>query len=164
VHYTVEICLGILLVITALNLRGLGESARAFLLPTFVFIVGLLAIIAIGLIHPLGRGTALLGTSLVPSHAVETVSIFLVLKAFSAGCSALTGVEAIANGVPLFKEPRVARAKQTELLLGVILAAMLLGLAVLDQRFHIRPRGPGPSAHRSPLTGPDRRLVSGRRR
>ena len=68
VHYTVEMCLGILLVITALNLRGLGESARAFLLPTFVFIVGLLAIIAIGLIHPLGRDAPLLGTSLVSSH------------------------------------------------------------------------------------------------
>ena len=68
------------------------------------------------------------------------MSVFLVLKAFSAGCSALTGVEAIANGVPLFKEPRVARAKQTELLLGGILAAMLLGLAVLAQRFHIQPR------------------------
>ena len=56
--------------------------------------------------------------------------MLLVLKAFSAGCSALTGVEAIANGVPLFKEPRASRAKRTELLLGVILGAMLLGLAV----------------------------------
>ena len=68
------------------------------------------------------------------------MSVLLVLKAFSAGCSALTGVEAIANGVPLFKEPRVARAKRTELLLGLILGAMLLGLAVLASRFHIGPR------------------------
>jgi amino acid transporter len=138
--YTVEMCLGILLIITALNLRGLGESARAFLVPTFVFIVGLLAIIGVGLIHPLGRGTAPIGTSLVQTHAVATVSVFLVLKAFSAGCSALTGVEAIANGVPLFKEPRATRAKRTELLLGIILAAMLLGLAVLAKRFHVQPR------------------------
>src|SRR5580658_9523801 len=138
--YTVEMCLGILLVITALNLRGLGESARAFLIPTFVFIVGLLAIIAVGLVHPLARGVAPVGPSLVPTHAVETVSVFLVLKAFSAGCSALTGVEAIANGVPLFKEPRVVRAKRTELLLGVILATMLIGLAVLARRFQIQPR------------------------
>jgi hypothetical protein len=64
----------------------------------------------------------------------------LILKAFSAGCSALTGVEAIANGVPLFKEPRVTRAKRTELLLGVILGTMLLGLAVLARRWHIGPR------------------------
>jgi len=138
--YSVEMCLGILVVITALNLRGLGESARAFLIPTFVFIVGLLAIIAVGLVHPLARGAVPVGPSLVPTHAVETVSVFLVLKAFSAGCSALTGVEAIANGVPLFKEPRVVRAKRTELLLGVILATMLIGLAVLARRFQIQPR------------------------
>ena len=136
--YTVPICLGILVVITALNLRGLGESARAFLIPTLVFIVGLLAIIAVGLVHPAR-----------PAHPADRaitgrdprgggrLSVLLVLKAFSAGCSALTGVEAIANGVPLFKEPRVARAKRTELLLGVILAAMLLGLAVLTNKFHV---------------------------
>jgi len=76
----------------------------------------------------------------VPTHALETVSAFLVLKAFSAGCSALTGVEAIANGVPLFKEPRVTRAKRTELLLGAILGLMLLGLAVLAGKFHVQPR------------------------
>jgi hypothetical protein len=76
----------------------------------------------------------------VATHGLETVSALLVLKAFSAGCSALTGVEAIANGVPLFKEPRVVRAKRTEMLLGVILAAMLLGLAVLARKFQIGPR------------------------
>ncbi len=138
--YTVPICLGILLIITTLNLRGLGEGARAFLVPTLVFIVGLLAIIAVGLIHPLGLQAPLTGQSLVATHTVEAVSVLLVLKAFSAGCSALTGVEAIANGVPLFKEPRVARAKRTELLLGSILGAMLLGLAVLTSKFHVQPR------------------------
>jgi hypothetical protein len=68
------------------------------------------------------------------------VTFLLVLKAFSAGCSALTGVEAIANGVPLFRQPRAARAKRTELLLGLILGAMLLGLAVLARRWHVGPR------------------------
>ena len=137
--YTVPMCLGILLVITLLNLRGLGEGARVFLLPTMIFIVGLLAIIAVGLIHPLGVHTGGAGRSLVARHTVEAVSILLVLKAFSAGCSALTGVEAIANGVPLFKEPRVARAKRTELMLGSILGVMLLGLAQLTDKFHIVP-------------------------
>ena len=137
---TVPICLGILAVVTALNLRGLGDAARAFLLPTMLFIVGLLAIILIGLIHPLALHAALPGRSLLPARAVSVVSVLLVLKAFSAGCSALTGVEAIANGVPLFKKPRQARAKQTELLLGAILGAMLLGLAVLADRWHIGPR------------------------
>ena len=138
--YTVPMCLGILLVITAFNLRGLGESARAFLIPTLVFIVGLLAIIAVGLIHPLGLETPQTGTSLVPGSGMAAVSVLLILKAFSAGCSALTGVEAIANGVPLFREPRVVRAKRTELLLGGILATMLLGLAVLANKFHVEPR------------------------
>jgi len=137
---TVPICLGILALVTVLNLRGLGETARAFLLPTMLFIVGLLAIIAVGLVHPLGLGEPLRGTSLVPTQGLKTVTFLLILKAFSAGCSALTGVEAIANGVPLFKEPRVVRAKRTEMLLGLILGAMLLGLAVLDRRWNIGPR------------------------
>ncbi|HEY3651582.1 MAG TPA: APC family permease [Streptosporangiaceae bacterium] len=137
---TVPICLAVLAVITLLNLRGLGDAARAFLLPTMVFIVGLLAIFAIGLIHPLALHAAPLSRSLLPARAVEPVGLLLLLKAFSAGCSALTGVEAIANGVPLFKPPRVRRAKRTELLLGVILAAMLLGVATLADRWRIAPR------------------------
>ena len=137
---TVPLCLGILAVITLLNLRGLGAAARAFLLPTMLFIVGLLAIITIGLIHPLALHAPQPGRSLLPTQALAAVSVLLVLKAFSAGCSALTGVEAIANGVPLFKEPRQVRAKRTELLLGTILGVMLLGLAVLADRWHIGPR------------------------
>jgi len=137
---TVPLCLGILAVITLLNLRGLGETARAFLLPTMIFIVGLLAIIVVGLIHPLALHAAQPGHALLATHGLATVSVLLVLKAFSAGCSALTGVEAIANGVPLFKEPRAVRAKRTELLLGLTLGAMLLGLAVLASRWHVGPR------------------------
>jgi amino acid transporter len=137
---TVPICLGILAVITVLNLRGLGETARAFLLPTMIFIIGLLAIIVVGLVHPLALHAPQPGRSLLRAHSLQTVGVLLVLKAFSAGCSALTGVEAIANGVPLFKEPRAVRAKRTELLLGVILGTMLLGLAELARRWHIGPR------------------------
>ncbi len=137
---TLPLCLVILLFITVLNLRGLGDTARAFLLPTLVFIVGLLAVIAVGLVHPLGLHEAQPGHSLLPTTGLEAVTVLLVLKAFSAGCSALTGVEAIANGVPLFKQPRVARAKRTELLLGSILGAMLLGLATLARRWHVGPR------------------------
>jgi amino acid transporter len=137
---TVPICLGILAIITVLNLRGLGASARAFLLPTLMFIFGLLTVITVGLVHPLGLKEALPGRSLLPTHGLQVVSVLLILKAFSAGCSALTGVEAIANGVPLFREPRAKRAKRTEMMLGLILGAMLLGLAVLARRWHIGPR------------------------
>jgi amino acid transporter len=137
---TVPLCLGILALITLLNLRGVAEGARAFLLPTVLFIVGLLAVLAVGLVHPLAAHAPQPGRSLVATSGLETVGVLLVLRAFAAGCSALTGVEAIANGVPLFRQPRAARAKRTELLLGVILGAMLLGVAVLVQRFGIEPR------------------------
>jgi amino acid transporter len=137
---TVPLCLGFLALITLMNLRGLGEAARAFLLPTMLFIVGIFAVIALGLIHPLAPHLSQPGHSLLSTHGLQTVSVLLILKAFSSGCSALTGVEAIANGVPLFKEPRVVRAKRTELMLGVILGLMLLGLAVLARRWHIGPR------------------------
>ncbi len=139
-RHTVSLCLSILAVVTVMNLRGLGESARAFLAPTVAFIVGIGAVIVVGLIHPIARHTAQPGHSLVVTRGLQAVGVLLVLKAFAAGCSALTGVEAIANGVPLFREPRVKRAKQTELLLGVLLVAMLLGLATLAVRFHIGPR------------------------
>jgi amino acid transporter len=137
---TVPLCLGALALITVLNLRGLGDTARAFLLPTMIFIVGLLGIIVVGLVHPLGANTPPQGSPTTATTGLETVGVLLVLKAFAAGCSALTGVEAIANGVPLFREPRQRRAKNTEALLGLILGAMLLGLAVLAVRFHIQPR------------------------
>ncbi|MET7397971.1 APC family permease [Dactylosporangium sp. NPDC005572] len=136
---TVPLCLGILALITLLNLRGLGDTARAFLLPTMLFIVGVLAVIGIGLVHPLAL-PAPAPARAPPGEGLEAVGVLLVLKAFSAGCSALTGVEAIANGVPLFKPPRVARAKRTELMLGGILATMLLGLAVLAHRWRIGPQ------------------------
>lgn len=137
---TVPICLGLLAFITVLNIRGLGESARAFLLPTLIFIGGILAVIVIGLIHPLAVHVPQPGRSLVATSSLATVGVLLVLKAFASGCSALTGVEAIANSVPQFRPPRARRAKQTELLLGGLLMVMLLGLAVLADRFHIGPR------------------------
>src|ERR1700721_1384808 len=83
---TVPICLGILAVVTVLNLRGLGETARAFLLPTMVFIIGLLAIIAVGLIHPLALHAPQPGHSLLSAHALQPVGVLLLMKAFSAGC------------------------------------------------------------------------------
>ena len=137
---TVPLCLGALALITVLNLRGLGDTARAFLLPTMIFIFGVLGIVITGLVHPLAVGVPQLGHRTAATHGLEAVGVVLVLKAFAAGCSALTGVEAIANGVPLFREPRQVRAKRTEAMLGLLLGAMLIGLAVLAVRFRIQPR------------------------
>ena len=134
--WTLVICLGILALLTILNLRGVGDSARAFLLPTFLFIAGIFGIIIAGFFFPVHPSGISQPSS---SSSTEVLGVLLILKAFASGCSALTGVEAIANGVPLFREPRVQRAKLTELLLGLILGVMLLGLSVLATRFHVVP-------------------------
>jgi amino acid transporter len=133
------LCLLGLALLTVLNLIGIAESARVLMLPTVVFIVAIVAIIVVGLSrsHPV----AIIGTGNGQLHATEAVGIVLLMKAFAAGCSALTGVEAIANGVPAFKAPAVRRAQRTELSLGILLGAMLIGLAVLITTHHVVPRG-----------------------
>jgi amino acid transporter len=131
-------CLIGLALLTALNFAGIGESAKALMLPTVVFTVSIFAIIVLGLAHP--HPVATIGTPM-PVQPVEALGVVLVLKAFAAGCSALTGVEAIANGVPAFRSPSVRRAQHTEVALGVLLGAMLLGLALLIRVHHVVPRG-----------------------
>ena len=135
--WSLPLSLLVVALITVLNLRGVGESARAFLLPTVVFIGGILATIVIGLTH--ARPVAVSHNPIAASP-LEVLGVLLILKAFAAGCTALTGVEAIANGVPLFREPRIRRAKATMRLLGIALASMLLGLALLAQQYHLVPR------------------------
>ncbi|WP_392971769.1 APC family permease [Streptomyces sp. LN245] len=136
--YLLELCLAGLALLTVVNLRGVAESARVLMLPTVLFIVSILGIVVIGLLRP--HPLAVVGTD-QPVHATEALGVLLLLKAFSSGCSALTGVEAIANGVPAFREPRVKRAQRTELMLGALLGLMLIGLAVLIRRDHVAPRG-----------------------
>ncbi|TDB85019.1 amino acid permease [Actinomadura sp. KC216] len=135
--YLLETSLGVLVVLTAVNLYGIADSARFLMLPTLLFIGTVLAIVAVGLTrsHP----AATVGGA-VASHAHEAIGVMLLLKAFSAGCAALTGVEAIANGVPMFRSPRVAHAQRTELMLGALLGVMLIGLALLIRRDTIAPR------------------------
>ncbi|MGQ4380218.1 APC family permease [Streptomyces sp. SAS_267] len=136
--YLLELCLAGLALLTVVNLRGVAESARVLMLPTVLFIVSILGIVVLGLLRP--HPVAVVGTD-QPVHATEALGVLLLLKAFSSGCSALTGVEAIANGVPAFREPRVKRAQRTELMLGALLGLMLIGLAVLIRRDHVAPRG-----------------------
>src|SRR5207253_1946282 len=75
-----------------------------------------------------------------PLKPVEAVGIVLLLKAFASGCSAVTGVEAISNGVPAFREPRIRTAQRTEIALGVLLGVMLVGIAILINAHHVLPR------------------------
>jgi amino acid transporter len=131
----VVICLVVLALITGANMLGAADSARIFIVPTLVFILAIAVVIVGGLVrsHP-----AVAPTGHV-SSAVESVGILLLLKAFASGCSALTGVEAIANAVPSFRKPRARRAQHTEMGLGIILGLMLLGIAVLIRKYHVGP-------------------------
>ncbi|MGW1695385.1 APC family permease [Streptomyces sp. NPDC002399] len=136
--HLLAVCLIGLVLLTAVNLRGVADSARVLMLPTVLFVVSIFGTIVLGLLR--GHPAAVVGSA-QPVHVTEALGPLLLLKAFSSGCSALTGVEAIANGVPVFREPRVKRAQRTELMLGALLGLMLIGLAVLIRRDHVAPRG-----------------------
>jgi amino acid transporter len=138
VPHLLATCLVGLVLLTGLNLIGIGESAKALMLPALVFVISIYAIIVLGLAHPEPVATIGSGLSIQPTEALGAV---LILKAFAAGCSALTGVEAIANGVPAFRTPAVKRAQHTEVALGILLGSMLIGLALLIKLHHVVPRG-----------------------
>jgi amino acid transporter len=134
--WTVELCVLVLLIITAINLRGIAMSARLFAIPAAIFVVAVLVVIAIGLFHngPLHHIPA-------PTQqaTVGSVGLLLVLAAFGNGCAALTGVEAIANATPSFRTPRQRRARHAEAGLGLLLGILLIGLAVVINRYDARP-------------------------
>ncbi|MGV9596081.1 APC family permease [Streptosporangium sandarakinum] len=135
--YLTETCLAGLALLTVLNLYGISDSARVLMAPTILFVVCIAGVVILGLAR--SRPVAVVGAPMtVP--VTETLGALLILKAFSSGCSSLTGVEAIANGVPMFREPRTARARRAELTLGLLLGSMLLGLALLIHRDHVLPR------------------------
>jgi amino acid transporter len=128
-------CLLVLALITGANLWGVAESARLFIGPTLIFIVAIAAVVIGGLV----RSHPLVAVAHNLPQSAEMIGVLLLLKAFASGCSALTGVEAIANAVPSFRKPRYRRAQRTEVWLGVLLGAMLIGLAVLIRKFHVGP-------------------------
>ena len=136
-HHLVLVSLLGLALLTVVNLFGIAESARLLLLPAGVFIVSILAVIVVGAFHP--HPVAVIGTAM-RFPVTESLGIVLLLKAFASGCSAVTGVEAISNGVPAFREPRIRTAQRTEISLGVLLGVMLVGLSVLINAHHVLPR------------------------
>src|SRR6202167_5476097 len=132
----VWLCLAVLALITGANLWGVAASARLFMAPTLAFIVSIFAVIIIGL----ARNQPVVPLDHNLPQMTDTVGLLLVLKAFASGCSALTGVEAIANSVPQFRRPRVGRAQHTEVGLGLLLGLMLLGLGVLIRHWNAVPQ------------------------
>src|SRR5262245_23973864 len=129
--YTLPLCLAILGLITLVNLRGVRESGLAFVIPTYLFLFSLLAVLAIGMVKVVlagGRPDPMEAPPSMPA-AVTTASAWVLMRSFASGCTAMTGVEAISNGVSAFREPGVAYAHRTLTAIIVLLAVMLAGIA-----------------------------------
>ena len=141
--YRVALCLGFIALLTAMNLRGIRESGRAFATPTYAFVTGVLVMIVIGLVRTLLGDPPQAESANYQIHA-EQVGLnslavaFLVLRAFSSGCTALTGVEAISNGVPAFRKPKALNAARTMAAMGAISITMFTGVTALALIAHTR--------------------------
>ncbi|BAZ00768.1 amino acid permease-associated region [Tolypothrix tenuis PCC 7101] len=134
--FTVSLCLIFIFLLMLANLRGVKESGRIFMIPTYGFIVSIFVLIAIGLFKQV-TGQAIAEYPPIPVQ--EGLSLFFILRAFSAGCTALTGVEAISDGVLAFKEPEWKNARITLLYLGGILGLMFIGITYLSNVYHVVP-------------------------
>lgn len=151
---TLTLCLVALVVITLVNLRGMSESGAVFMVPTYWFLASMFGAIAIGLgkIVLSGGHPAPVVTPPSAPAVASAASAWLLLKAFSSGCTALTGVEAVSNGTGAFAEPRVQNAQRT---LGIIitsLVVMLAGIAFLAERYKIVATNPDSDNYQSVLS------------
>jgi amino acid transporter len=137
--HILALCLVILALVALVNLRGARESGGAFAIPTYAFVGTLAITMAIGLYKSFAAAGAPVPVEAPPPlpAATEAVSLWLLLKAFSNGCTAMTGVEAVSNGVTAFAEPRVKKAQDTLTVIIAILAALLAGIAFLCVHYHI---------------------------
>lgn len=156
-RHTLGICLLILLLLTLINMRGVRDAGIAFLIPTYLFVGTLLIVIFVGLTRAVIGGGHVHAVVAPPalSKATEMISLWLLLKVFASGCTAMTGVEAVSNGVMAFREPTTKNAKRTLTAIVVLLAILLAGIALLCRLYHIgatAPDGPGYQSVLSQLT------------
>ena len=152
--YTLWLCLGILVIVAMVNLRGVRESGAIFMLPTYLFIGSLLAVIGVGLWKTVSAGGAPLPV-VAPPHipaAQVSFSVWLLLKAFASGCTAMTGVEAVSNGVKAFREPTAKYAARTLTIIIALLILMLAGIGYLVRAYGIAATDPGGPGYESVLS------------
>lgn len=136
--YRVEVALVLLAIITLANLRGLREAGTLIAVPVYLFVGSYLFMIAYGVVRAIIEGPgAIAESSAIVSQTVPPISLFLILHTFSSGCTALTGVEAISNGVTVFKAPETRNARQTMVVMAGLMAILLLGTISLTQFFAI---------------------------
>jgi amino acid transporter len=133
--YRTIVSVALLLIVTLANLRGLRESGAMMTVPVFFFLTMFLAMIAAGLVRAIGSAPGSFTTSAPPATAPLT--LFLVMHTFAAGCTALTGVESISNGVPIFKPPATKHARQTMAAMAILMGVLFMGTTGLTQYFAI---------------------------
>lgn len=137
--HSVLIACVLVVLITILNLRGLTESATILSYPVYLFVIGLVLLIGTGIFRIL-TGQVSASAHAPIGTAVTGISLFLLLKAFASGCSALTGVEAISNAIPNFKEPAPNNAAKTLILMGSLLAVLFSGITFLSYYYGVGPK------------------------
>src|SRR5215217_3753232 len=144
-EHKVILCLFFIAFIAVANLRGVRESGALFAAPTYVFVVSFLFMIVFGLFHYFIYG----GAAAIPTqeelktaegYQPQALTLFLLLGAFSNGCTALTGIEAISNGVQAFKKPEAGNAATTLIWMAILLTAMFLGTSVMAYLYHVHPK------------------------
>lgn len=142
-HHKVFLCLILIAFIAVANLRGVRESGALFAAPTYAFVVSFLFMIAYGIIHyfisPHAMPVAADTVKLAEGYHLQPITLFLLLGAFSNGCVALTGTEAISNGIPAFKQPEARNAATTLTWMAVLLATMFIGTSVMAYFYHVHP-------------------------
>ncbi|NLI92741.1 MAG: APC family permease [Peptococcaceae bacterium] len=137
-NHKVLIALLFIIILTVLNLRGITESATILAVPTYIFIASMFFLLGTGIVKYILYGAPPV-ESVTNTGLPVQVTLFLLLRAFSAGCTALTGVEAISNGVPAFKPPESKNAAITLMLMGCIIVILFGGITVLANLYHIIP-------------------------
>jgi amino acid transporter len=135
--YTLPLCLGILALITLVNLRGTKESGLVLALPTYLFIASLFFILSYGAWKAWSGHPDPVIAPAHPSESAEALTLWLVLRAFAAGCTAMTGVEAVSNGVSAFRDPTVKYAHRTLTAIVLVLGTLLLGIAFLASSYGV---------------------------
>jgi amino acid transporter len=152
--YILPLCLIILAVIATVNLRGVRESGLAFIAPTYLFVICLFAVLGIGVVKAIVSGGQPMPVVVPPAlpAATATASLWLLLHAFSSGCTAMTGVEAISNGVTAFRPPTAHNARRTLTAVIGILVVLLAGIGYLSQAYQIGATEPGVAGYESVLS------------
>ena len=152
--HMLALCLTILVLLSLINMRGVKDTGSAFLIPTYLFIGSLLLVIGVGTFRAIaahGHPAAVVAPPILPP-GTGLLPFWLLLKAFASGCTAMTGVEAVSNGVNAFREPTQKNAKRTLTINIVLLAVFLAGIALLCRAYHIAATDPNGANYQSVLS------------